>query len=72
MSFTFFQDKTILDLQAIVDKLEGETGSLASKLSESEKSLSELESLFKSSEELCGTLKTEKLELEKVNYDAIF
>ena len=50
----------------MVDKLEQETVSLASKLSETEKSLSELETLFKSSEELCGNLKSEKVELEKV------
>lgn len=50
----------------MVDKLEGETVSLTSKLSETEKSLSELETLFKSSEELCENLKNEKAELKKV------
>lgn len=50
----------------MVDKLEEETVSLTSKLSETEKSLSELETLFKSSEELCENLKIEKAELQKV------
>lgn len=50
----------------MVDKLEGETISLTSKLSETEKSLSELQTLFKSSEVLCENLKNEKAELQKV------